>query len=84
MDRFLRDSRGSAVHWFAFAAAVLTVASMAGARTLEWLSQSGRVALVAYSLPGAAPPQRAAANAPDVDPMPTGSIPSNALVIRIR
>ncbi len=80
----MRDSRGSAVGWFAFAAVVLTVASMAGARTLDWLSQSGRVALVAYSPPGTAPPQRAAASTPDVDPTPTGSIPSNALVIRIR
>ena len=80
----MRDGRGSAVRWFAFAAVVLTVASLAGARTLDWLSQSGRVALVAYSPPGTAPPRRAAADAPDVDPMPTGSIPSNAIVIRIR
>ena len=80
----MRDSRGSAVRWFAFAAVVLSMASMAGAHMLDWLSQSGRVALVAYSPSGTAPPQRAAANAPDVDPMPTGSIRSNALVIRIR
>ena len=80
----MRDSRGSAVQWFAFAAAVLAVACMAGARTLDWLSQSGRVALVAYGPPRTAPPKRAAADAPDVDPMPTGSVPSNALVIRIR
>lgn len=80
----MRNSRGSAVQWFAFAAVALAVASMAGARTLDWLSQSGRVALVAYRPPGSAPPQRAAADAPDVDPTPTGSIPSNAIVIRIR
>ena len=84
MDGFMRDSRGSAVRWFAFAAALLTVASLAGAHALDWLSQSGRVALVAYAPPGSAPPRRAAANTPDVDTTPTGSIPSNALVIRIR
>ena len=84
MNDVTGERRGSSARWFAAAAAVLCVASMAGAHALDWLSQSGRGTLVAYGPPRTAPPQRAAADAPDVDPMPTGSVPSNALVIRIR
>ena len=84
MHDFLRDRRGSAARWFALAAAVLCIVSLAGAHTLDWLSQSGRVALVAYHAPPPSENRRVAAD-PGVDPMPTGSIPaSSALVIRIR
>ena len=83
MNDFMGDRRASAAQWFALAALVLTVASMAGARTLNWLSQSGRVALVAYRAPAPTPNARAAADV-GVDLMPTGSIPSSALMIRIR
>ena len=82
MRDFRSECRGSAVQWFALAAAVLSVVSLAGAHGLDWLSQSGRIALVADR--GTVRSQRVAA-APDVDPMPTGAIPaSRALVIRIR
>ena len=82
MRNFRSDRRGSAVRWFALAAAVLSLGSLAGAHGLDWLSQSGRVALVAYGAP--AQSRRVAADA-GVDPMPTGAIPaSRALVIRIR
>lgn len=83
MGSFMRDSRGSAVQWFAVAALVLSVASVAGAHALDWLSQSGHVALMAYRAPATGANPRATADI-GVDPMPTGSIPPNALVIRIR
>ena len=86
MRAFVGDRRGSAVRWFALAAAAVCVASLAGAHGLDWLSQSGRVALVAYRAP--APTQRGvvpSGGGPDVDMTPTGSVPSgSALVIRIR
>ena len=83
MHDFTSDRRGSAVQWFALAAAVLCVASMAGAQALNWLSQPGRVALVAYRAPAPTQDRRVASNA-GLDPMPTGSVPSsNALVIRL-
>jgi hypothetical protein len=82
MQEFISDRRGSTVRWFAAAAAVLCAGCLAGARTLDWLTQSGRVALVADRAP--AQPRRFAADA-DVDTMPTGSIPaSRSLVIRLR
>ena len=82
MRDFTGDGRGSAVKWFALAAAALSIGSLAGAHGLEWLSQPGRVALVASVAPVQA--RRVAADA-DVDTMPTGSIPaSSALVIRVR
>lgn len=78
-----RDGGGSAVRWFALAAAVLSVAGAAGAHGLAWLAQPGRISLVAYHQ--AAPPIDARASAdPGIDRMPTGSIPSNAVLIRIR
>ena len=84
MPDFVSDRRGSAVQWFALAAAAVCVASLAGAHGLDWLSQSGRISLVAYRTPAPAASQRAAAD-PNVDMTPTGTIPSgSALVIRIR
>ena len=84
MRRFRDDRGGSAARWFALAAAVLCAASLAGAHGLDWLSQSGRVALVAYRTAAPAPNRRFAAD-PNVDPMPTGSVPaSSALLIRVR
>ena len=87
MDGFLRDGRGTAVPWFAFAAVVLTLASVAGAQALDWLSRSGRVTLEADR--ALTPAQRAAAVDPGIDLTPTGSIPPKSrviesLVIRIR
>ena len=84
MQDFISDRRGTAVQWFAVAAAVLCVMSLAGAHALDWLSQSGRVALVAYRPASPAPNQRVAAD-PNIDPTPTGSVPAgSALVIRVR
>ena len=88
MHDFVSDRRGSAVQWFALAAAAVCVACLAGAHGLDWLSQSGRVALVAYRAP--APTSRPASvgragSDPDLDMTPTGSVPAgSALVIRIR
>ncbi|RYB02400.1 hypothetical protein [Lichenibacterium ramalinae] len=67
---------GQAVRWYAVAAAVLSVASLAGAHTLDWLSRSGRVALVAER-PVSPRAAQLAAEA-GVDTMPTGSIPAGA------
>ncbi len=83
MTEFTQDGRGSAVKWFALAAGALSVVSMAGAHGLDWLSRSGHVALVAYRAPAPVPNPRATADA-GVDMTPTGSIPSTALMIRIR
>lgn len=84
MQDMRSDRRGSAVRWFALTAAVLCVASLAGTRGLEWLSRSGRVALVIDKSSAPAQNRRFAADA-GVDPTPTGSIPApSALVIRIR
>lgn len=84
MPDFPSDRRGSAVQWFALAAAAVCVASLAGARGLDWLSQSGRVSLVAYRAPAPSASRRAAAD-PNVDMTPTGSVPAgSALMIRIR
>ncbi|MGI4765121.1 MAG: hypothetical protein ACRYGP_08670 [Janthinobacterium lividum] len=77
------DHRGSAVRWFALTAVALSVASLAGAHGLDWLSQPGRVALVAYRSPVPVRSQPVASDL-GVDRMATGSIPaSSALVIRI-
>ena len=77
MTDFRDTGSGQAVRWYAVAAAVLSVASLAGAHTLDWLSRSGRVALVAER--AAAPPRAARlATEGEVDTMPTGSIPAGA------
>ena len=76
--------RSSAVRWFALTAAVLSLASLGGAHGLDWLSQSGRVAFVAYRSPEPIRSHPVAAD-PGIDTTATGSIPaSRALVIRIR
>ena len=81
MMRFMRDDRGSAVRWFAFATLVLSVAGAAGARGLAWLSQSGRISVVAYGAPA---PTRQTATDGGIDMTPTGAIPSKGVLIRIR
>lgn len=92
MRRFVEDRSGAAVRWFALAALVLSLASVAGTRGLAWLSEPGRIAVVAYrALPapadegatGASAVDQASAD-PGIDRTPTGSIPSKALMIRIR
>ena len=84
MQDVTSERRGSAVRWFALTAVVLSVASLAGAHGLDWLTQSGRVALVAYRPTAPARVQQVASD-PGIDRMATGSIPaSSALVIRIR
>ena len=45
---FLRDRRGSATRWFAFAAAAITIAAAAGAHGLAWIAQSGKLPIVAF------------------------------------
>ena len=84
MTLFMRDGRGGAVPWFALATFVLSVASMAGVRTLSWLSEPGRVALVASRTVEPRMARGPAAASADVDLMPTGAIPPNTLVIRLR
>ncbi len=84
MQDVTSENRGSAVRWFALTAVVLSVASLAGAHGLDWLSRPGRLSLVAYRAP-APVRSRPVASDPDVDTMATGSIPaSSALVIRLR
>ncbi|MGI3899956.1 MAG: hypothetical protein ACRYGP_32005 [Janthinobacterium lividum] len=83
MTNFGRNEAGSAARWFALSAAVLSLAGMAGARSLNWLAQSGHLAIVAYRAPAAVPPGPVTADA-GIDRMPTGSIPSSAIMIRIR
>ena len=70
--RFLADREGSAVRWFAYAAAALTVSCMACAQGLSWLAQSGRMPTIAF-LPPRDRLARATAAA-EIDPMPTGSV----------
>ena len=82
MKKFVRDDRGSAVRWFALTAVVLSAFSVAGAHGLAWLSQSGRVSVVAYRAPSDGGP-RGLADA-GVDAMPTGSVPSQSVMVRIR
>ena len=85
----LRDTgSGQAVRWYAVAAAILSVASLAGAHTLDWLSRSGRVSLVAERAAVSPVAARLAAEG-GVDPMPTGSVPGGAaapmaVMIRLR
>ena len=85
MRMFLRDRRGSATKWFAVAAFVVCAACLAGANGLAWLSESGRISIVAIRQAPA--PTRTARGPvdPDVDDTPTGAIPpTTALMIRIR
>ncbi len=83
MTGFVRNEAGSAVRWFALSAAVLSLAGMAGARSLNWLAQSGHLAIVAYRAPVTANKGPVTADA-GIDRTPTGSIPASALMIRIR
>ena len=85
MRDFRRNQHGSATKWFALAAVVLSAGGMMGAHGLAWLSQPGRISLVAYRTPAAAVAETPTAMAdPGVDRTPTGSIPSSGLVVRIR
>ncbi len=85
MKTFRRDDRGTATKWFALAAVIVSAGSMAGAHGLAWLSEPGRISVVAFKAPAAAPTAapKGMADA-GVDDTPTGSIPSNGLMIRIR
>ena len=47
-DTFLRDQRGSAVRWFAYAAAAITVVAAVGAHGLAWVAESGRLPVIAF------------------------------------
>ena len=79
MMRFVSDSRGSAVQWFAVAAVVLSAASMASAHGLAWLTQDGHLSVVAVrALQDST--QRAAAG---IDLTPTGSIQPKTLMIQL-
>ena len=79
ITRFMSDSRGSAVQWFAVAAVVLSAASMAGAHGLAWMTQDGHLSVVAIqTLPD--PARRTASG---IDPMPTGSIQPKTLMIQL-
>ena len=85
MKMFRRDTRGSATQWFALAAFVVCAASLAGAHGLAWLSESGRVSIVAVRSAPAALHTARSPSGPDVDDTPTGAIPpATALMIRIR
>ena len=72
LTRFLADRRGSAVRWFAYAAAGLTVSCVACAQGLSWLAQSGRMPAIAFLPAKDRGSQPAAANG--IDPLPTGSV----------
>jgi hypothetical protein len=76
------NTTGPAVRWFALSAVVLALAGMASARSLDWLSHSGHLAIVAYRAPAADAAGRLTADA-GIDRTPTGSIPQSALMIRI-
>jgi hypothetical protein len=45
---FLRDRRGSAAKWFAYAAAAITITAAAGAHGLAWIAHSGKLPIVAF------------------------------------
>ena len=69
---FIRDRRGSAVRWFVYAAAAITLSAAAGAHGLAWMVQSGRLPVIAF-----VPIDRQSASnrqARSVDMAPTGSI----------
>lgn len=84
-SNFRDDSRASATQWFALAAFVVCAASLAGAHGLAWLTEDGRVSIVAVRQAPAAVHTARAPSGPDVDDTPTGSIaPTTALMIRIR
>ncbi len=83
MRDFMRNGHGSAVSWFALSAAVLSIAAMASAQSLNWLSHSGHLALVAYRSAPDAPAGGAGSDA-GIDRTPTGSIQRSALMLRIR
>ena len=83
MKTFMSDDRGSAGRWFALAGVVIALGSMAGAHGLAWLSQPGRVSIVAIRAQAPAVAPRGIADA-GVDPAPTGSVPKSSMVIRIR
>lgn len=69
---FLRDQNGSAVRWFAYAAAAITIVAAVGAHGMAWLAQSGREPLQAFL-----PLNRPAAHSfGDPDMAATGSIPA--------
>ncbi len=80
MMRFMSDSRGSAVQWFAVAAVVLSAASMAGAHGLAWLTQDGHLSVMAVRAVPDPINQRTAAG---IDPTPTGSIQPKTLMIQL-
>lgn len=77
---FLRDRRGSAVHWFAFGSVALTLCAVAGAKGFDWLAKSGRMPAIAFVRPVE---NRATAGA-EIDTTPTGSVPLAANQIRLR
>ena len=43
----MRDQSGSAVRWFAYAAAAITVVAAVGAHGLAWVAASGRLPTIA-------------------------------------
>lgn len=45
---FMRDRRGSAARWFAYAAAAITITAVAGAHGLAWIAHSGRLPIIAF------------------------------------
>ena len=48
VTRFVHDRQGSAVRWFAYAAAAITVVAAVGAHGLAWVAQSGRLPVIAF------------------------------------
>ena len=79
---FTSDDRGSATQWFALTAVIVSIGCLAGAQGLAWLSQPGRVSIVAArgQNPAVAPTGIADAG---IDPTPTGSVPKSSVMIRI-
>ncbi len=64
-------------------AVIVSLACLAGAQGLAWLSQPGRVSIVAVRAQNPAVAPRGIADA-GVDPTPTGSVPKSSMIIRIR
>ncbi len=73
--QFMRNERGSASRWFAVTAVAITLAAVVAAQGFSWMSQSGRMPVIALApfkrAPNAAEASAAAAG---IDMTPIGVI----------
>ena len=82
LNDFLRDRHGSAVRWFAYAAAAITVVAAIGAHGLAWVAESGRLPIIAFVPLDGRPLKSQTAG--DIDPTTTGSIRRSVLDVPSR